>query len=147
MIWWQLKKNSLTLQINLMPAFTKVLFIDDDIITIRIYERLFKFMDFAEEFIAKRDGEQAKDYLLSNKFSIPDVIFVDLYMSVMSGSEFLEWFEKWCRIENIDVPVYVLSSSMSKDDFDQACAHKVNGYIVKPMTAAHLNEIASKYAE
>ena len=129
-----------------MPAFRKVLFIDDDIITISIYERMLKFMHFANEFVAKRDGEQAREYLLNNMSALPDIIFVDLYMTIMNGPEFLQWFEQWSQAENIDIPVYVLSSSLSKDDFEQASAFKVNGYIVKPMTAEHLNEICAKYA-
>jgi len=129
-----------------MPAFTKVLFIDDDIITISIYERMLKFTNFTGEFVAKRDGEQAKEYLVNNMSALPDIIFVDLYMTVMSGPEFLQWFESWCEAENIDIPVYVLSSSLSEDDFEQAKAFRVNGYIVKPMTVEHLSEISTKYA-
>ena len=129
-----------------MPAFTKILFIDDDIITISIYERMLKFTNFTDEFVAKRDGEQAREYLVNNMAALPDIIFVDLYMTVMNGPEFLQWFEQWSKTENIEIPVYVLSSSLSQDDFEQATAFKVNGYIVKPMTVEHLNEISAKYA-
>jgi len=129
-----------------MPAFSKVLFIDDDSMTVNIYERLLKHMHFTGEFVSKGDGEQAKEYLISNKSALPDIIFVDLYMTVMSGTEFLDWFKDWCKLEDINVPVYVLSSSLSKEDFEQVCAFNIAGYIVKPITAQHLNEISAKYS-
>jgi CitB family two-component system response regulator MalR len=129
-----------------MAAFTKVLFIDDDFITINICDRMMKLTDFAEEFVSSRDGLQGKEYLMKNMAALPDIIFVDLHMTVMNGWEFLEWFENWSQIQNLDIPVYVLSSSLSKEDFEQAYVFKVNGYIVKPMTAEHLNEICVKYS-
>ena len=129
-----------------MPAFSKVLFIDDDFITINICERMMNHKHFAAEFVSKRDGQQAKDYLLSHTSALPDVIFVDLHMTVMNGWEFLEWFEGWSQTNNIDIPVYVLSSSLSREDFEQAYVFKVSGYIVKPMTAEHLEEISIKYS-
>ena len=72
-----------------MPAFTKVLFIDDDYITTNICERMMKLIDFSEEFVSKRDGLQAKEYLLENMDALPDIIFVDLHMTVMNGWEFI----------------------------------------------------------
>lgn len=129
-----------------MPVFTKVLFIDDDFITINICERMMRLTQFGDEFVSCRDGLQGKEYLISNKSKLPDIIFVDLHMTVMNGWEFLEWFEAWSQASNIDIPVYVLSSSLSREDFEQAYIFKVNGYIVKPMTAEHLNEICAKYS-
>ncbi len=129
-----------------MPAFTKVLFIDDDFITISICERMMKFTRFTNEFISKRDGLQAKEYLLTNSAALPNIIFVDLHMTVMNGWEFLEWFEEWSKAEKVNIPVYVLSSSLSEEDFQQAYVFKVEGYIVKPMTAEHLNGICAKYS-
>jgi two-component SAPR family response regulator len=129
-----------------MPAFNKVLFVDDDTMTISIYERMLKLMDFTNEFIPCRNGEQAKNFLIQNRTSLPDIIFVDLHMSVMNGTEFLEWFQNWSQRFEIDLPVYVLSSSLSREDLDHANTFSVDGYIVKPMTPEHLNEISSKYA-
>ena len=129
-----------------MTAFTKVLFIDDDFITISICERMMKLTQFSNEFVSCRDGLQAQEYLINHKTQLPDIIFVDLHMTVMNGWEFLEWFGNWSKSLNVDIPVYVLSSSLSREDFEQAYVHKVDGYIVKPMTAERLNEICAKYS-
>src|ERR1700759_4352375 len=130
-----------------MPAFTKVLFIDDDYITTNNCERMMRLMNFFEEFVSKRDGLQAKEYLINNTSALPDIIFVDLHMTVMNGWEFLEWFRDWSQSNNLEIPVYVLSSSLSREDFEQAYVFKANGYIVKPMTVEHLHEISAKYSD
>ena len=129
-----------------MSSFTKVLFIDDDFITINICERMIKLTNFADEFVSCRDGLEGKDYLLRNRNALPEIVFVDLHMTVMNGWEFLEWLENWTNENSLDIPVYVLSSSLSKEDFEQAYVFKVDGYIVKPMMAEHLNAISLKYS-
>ena len=129
-----------------MPAFKKVLFIDDDPITIHISGRLMKLVEFAGEFVSCEDGSQAKDHLLNNIHDLPDIIFVDLHMAGMNGWQFLSWFENWPVIQHISIPVYVLSSSLSTEDLEQASVYKkVTGYIVKPVTTAHLDEVISKF--
>ena len=128
-----------------MTVFKKALFVDDDVIAINISERLLTLNGFAEEVVAKTDGEQAKTFLLHNKTDLPDIIFVDLYMSIMSGVEFIKWLNAWQAKENIHVPVYVLSSSMSIDDFNLVSKHQISGYIVKPLTSGHLKEITTKH--
>src|SRR5258708_37863291 len=114
-----------------MAVFTKVLFIDDDFITTNICERMMKLVDFTDEFISTADGLQAKEYMLANLSALPDIIFVDLHMTVMNGWEFLAWFESWSKSSGTKILVYVLSSSLSKEDFEQAYMYKVNGYIIK----------------
>ncbi len=129
-----------------MSAFKKVLFIDDDFITVNICQRMMGLVHFADEFVPCDDGQQAKDYLMSHMNDLPNIIFVDLHMTVMNGWEFLEWFENWLTNENLNIPIYVLSSSLSREDFDRAYVFKkVSGYIIKPMTAEHLNEAIEKF--
>ncbi len=126
-----------------MSNFNKVLFIDDDAITITIYQRTMRVSNFCDEVVTLSNGQQAKEYLLENVESLPNVIFLDINMHVMSGWEFLKWFEKWTMDLKIDVPVYVLSSSLSIEDAEKSKKFKlVRGYITKPITMAHLRIIA-----
>ena len=126
-----------------MSDFNKVLFIDDDTITITIYQRTMRVSNFCKEVVSCSNGQQAKEYLLENVNALPDVIFLDINMHIMTGWEFLKWFEKWALALNIDVPVYVLSSSLSLEDAERSkkCKH-VRGYITKPITIEHLRIIA-----
>jgi CheY-like chemotaxis protein len=131
-----------------MPVFKKILIVDDDIITITICTRMMKLSNFAEEVVARSDGQQAKEYLLKNAFSQPDVILLDLHMGIMNGWEFLEWYKKWTGAFNNYPPVYVLSSSLSHEDSKRSQAYEqVKGYIVKPITIDHLDEITSRFSQ
>jgi len=129
-----------------MQGFKKVLIADDDIIAITICERMMKIGNFAEEIVACSDGQKSREYLLANISSLPDIILLDLHMGMMSGWEFLNWYEKWSAGLNEYPPVYVLSSSLSAEDSKQAQAyHQVKGYIVKPITIEDMNVILAKY--
>jgi CheY-like chemotaxis protein len=128
-----------------MPGFKKILIVDDDIITVTICERMMKISNFAEEVVKCADGQQAREYLLKN-IPQPDVILLDLHMGIMNGWEFLEWYQRWTPAFNYP-PVYVLSSSLSQEDSKRSQAYEqVKGYIVKPITIDHLNEITSRFS-
>ena len=129
-----------------MAAFKKVLYVDDDVITVTIYTRTMKVCNFCEEVIARANGQLAKDYLMENQNSLPDIIFLDINMHVMTGWEFIEWFQKWAVPLKINVPVYMVSSSISREDEERAKTYNlVHGYIAKPITLDYLNKIVAKH--
>lgn len=128
-----------------MGTFNKILFIDDDTIAVIIYQRTMRISKFCNEVVSCSNGQQAKEYLLENVYALPDIIFLDIHMHIMNGWEFLKWFEKWALELKIDLPVYVLSSSLSVEDTDKSKKYKfVRGYISKPITMKHLNKIAAQ---
>jgi len=128
-----------------MPDFKKVLLIDDDEITVTICDRLMKISNFAAEVIACPDGQRATDYLVQNVSSLPEIILVDLQMGIMNGWEFLNWFQKWSASLLQCPAVYVLSSSLSHEDVQRSESYDcVKGFIVKPITVGHLNNIAAE---
>ena len=130
-----------------MPGFKKILIVDDDIITVTICERMMKISNFAEEVFTCADGQQAREYLINNSSSLPEIILLDLHMGIMNGWGFLEWYQKWTRAFNNYPPVYVLSSSLSHEDSKRSQAYEqVKGYIVKPITIHHLDEITSRFS-
>jgi CheY-like chemotaxis protein len=126
-----------------MSTFKKILFVDDDKITITIYQRTMRVSNFCDEVVARSNGLQAKEYLLENVDALPDIIFLDINMHIMTGWEFLKWYEKWAVDLKINVPVYVLSSSLSLEDAEKSKKCKfVRGYITKPITMEHLRIIS-----
>ena len=128
-----------------MPAFEKVLLIEDDAITITVCERLMKISNFANEVISCSDGRQAIEYLLHAISHLPEIILLDIHMGTMNGWEFLDWYEKWSASLVQCPPVYVLSSSLSTEDVKRSGSYvHVKDYIVKPITVEHLNSITAK---
>jgi len=129
-----------------MPVFKKVLLVEDDAITITICERLMKISDFANEVISCPDGRQAREYLIGNISSLPEIILLDLHMGTMNGWEFLEWYQEWADAIQQCPPVYVLSSSLSNEDIQRSEKYgNVKGFIIKPITVRHLNDITATH--
>jgi len=127
-----------------MPVFKKILLVEDDAITVTICERLMKISDFAGEVISCSDGRQASQYLLDSILSLPEIILLDLHMGIMNGWEFLDWYKKWAAPMQQCPPVYVLSSSLSDEDIRHSETYdQVKGFIIKPMTVEHLNDITT----
>ena len=129
-----------------MPAFTKVLFIDDDFITINICERMMRLIQFGDEFVSCRDGLQGKEYLISNTSKLPDIIFVDLHMTVMNGWEFLAKYNELEKEHKHKIVMVMLTTSL--DPNDEAKAKNIAGVTVfkhKPLTEHMVEEILQKY--
>ena len=126
-----------------MAVFEKVLFVDDDPIMVKITERMMQLLNFSNQFVAKKDGLQAKDYLISNTNELPDIIFVDLHMNVMNGWKFIEWFNEWSSSAKVKIPVYVLSSGLNEDG---SSLSDIEGYLLKPITAENLSDISEKHS-
>ncbi|MEM6603436.1 MAG: response regulator [Pseudomonadota bacterium] len=81
--------------------------------------------EIALDILHKRNGREDSPK--------PDVIFLDLNLPKMSGHEFLEQIQHDEKFN--DIPVVVLSSSVS--DSDILTSHSLNAhrYMVKPITA------------
>ncbi|NUN69443.1 MAG: response regulator [Bacteroidetes bacterium] len=74
--------------------------------------------------------------------SVPDLIFLDLWMPVLNGSDFLERV----RAENEwkDIPVIVMSAMQDKQAVERLVRLKISGYLVKPVTVEQLTERIAK---
>ncbi|MFT4521761.1 MAG: response regulator RpfG family c-di-GMP phosphodiesterase [Bacteroidia bacterium] len=72
---------------------------------------------------------------------MPDLIFLDINMPKMNGWDFLDAFTE----KTLKAPVYLLSSSINKQDFDKSETYEVvNGFISKPLMEEKLSEVLSK---
>jgi CheY-like chemotaxis protein len=74
---------------------------------------------------------------------MPDVIFLDLNMPIMSGLEFMTEIKKEDRLKQI--PIIIFSTSQLDDIIQEAKEHGAEDFISKPNNFNDLKEILSRY--
>jgi CheY-like chemotaxis protein len=100
---------------------------------------------FAKKVLEFCDSKEALKYLQDNQDNIaalPQVIFVDIYMPLLSGFEFMEAYDKLSPALKKNCKTYIISSTI--DDGDILRARRDNNVIsfqVKPITKEFLDRI------
>ena len=132
-----------------MANFKNVLLVEDDPITVLVCERITKLAGFTELFHSESNGLAAIEYLQTtakeNPESLPELIFLDINMPIMNGWEFLESFDAVGPLFSRIPIIYILSSTVDPEDQRKALSYSiVKNFISKPLTKAHLQEIAEE---
>jgi CheY-like chemotaxis protein len=125
-----------------------ILLIDDDESTNYLHRRLINKANCTHVLEIADDGKMALDYLAKAPVEnpLPDIIFLDINMPVMSGWEFLERYEKLSPGQKAKTVVVMLTTSLNEDDKIRASnIPAINEFRNKPLTADVLKEIISKY--
>ena len=129
-----------------------VLLVDDDETTNYINRRVLAKADIAGQVDVVTNGEEALDYLKQaglpgsgRAYRQPDLMFVDIKMSVMDGFEFLDEYQS-LPLEMKAGKLIMLSSSASFYDLHRLKQYPdVVQHIAKPLTTSHLAEILDAY--
>jgi CheY-like chemotaxis protein len=133
--------------------FDKILFVDDDPITLMLCKKVIAKSSFANEIATAQDGEEALKYFNTLKYDstkkitdkIPQLIFLDLNMPVMGGWEFLDHFTSDAYDEFSETKVIILSSTIDPEDLERAKKHPVIiDFLSKPITTSMLEYLKSK---
>ena len=111
-----------------------VLIIDDFITMRRIVRKILRDLDF-EDIIEAEDGSAALDILKRTKI---DLIVSDWNMPRMTGLELLKEVRSTDSIK--DTPFLMVTAEAQKENIVEAVKARVSNYIVKPFTAAVLEE-------
>jgi len=115
-----------------------VLIVDDFITMRRIVRKILRDLDF-EDIIEAEDGSAAMEVL--QRTSV-DLIISDWNMPKMTGLELLKQVRSTESLK--DTPFLMLTAEAQKENIVEAIKEKVSNYIVKPFTAAVLEEKLAK---
>ena len=123
----------------------KILLIDDDQVTNFFNRKLIEQSNTPIEVKTVNSVTDAITFLRDNKnYWIPDVIFVDIFMPIKSGWDFLEEFQQEFETNATTIKLYMLSSSTHNEDINKAKDHYlVKDYISKPLSSNILGDILS----
>lgn len=126
--------------------YKTILCIDDDPITIMLSEKVIAKASFCEKVLVAYDGEEAlkilDEIILNGNINIPEIIFLDLNMPVISGWDFLEIYTR--KYANIlkNTAIIILSSSIDPNEFLKAKNYPVvSHFLSKPITVELLNSL------
>jgi len=130
---------------EVQPKFETVMIIDDNIIDLYISSRMITKNNFGKKVLQYSAAEEALKYLKENQDNIPElpqIIFVDIYMPIMSGFEFLEAYDKLPLTLKDRCKVYIISSTIDNEDIARAKSDKnVVLFQVKPINKEFLCRI------
>jgi CheY-like chemotaxis protein len=116
---------------------SKLVIIDDDPIHHKIVQYMLTKNELSKETTYAFDGKLVLDYLEENKNKIttlPDYIFLDLYMPNTSGFDFLNRFQEIYKGLKKDIKIFVVSSSIFQMDINRTKNYPfVTQYITKPL--------------
>ncbi len=122
----------------------RILLIDDDAGNNTVSRIFLKRVAIETEIVAFTDPEQGLDYINSeySRSPVSTILLLDINMPVLSGWDVLDKFMRLPQDIKQHFTIYILTSSINKDDKDKAAAHPlVSAYIEKPMTIGLLNSL------
>ncbi len=117
---------------------TKILVVDDFSTMRRIVRNLLKELGFANVQEAE-DGVDALNKLRNDQF---DFVVTDWNMPNMTGIELLRAIRGDASLKHL--PVLMVTAEAKKENIIEAAQSGASGYIVKPFTAATLDEKLKK---
>ncbi len=132
--------------INSDSSCKKVMLIDDNEIDLFVHETILLASSFALKVIKENSAVKALEELkkLLNEAQLPDLIFLDLNMPVMTGFDFLKAFEALPADRIRSCKIVVLTSSALQEDMKSANEYSsVVKYLRKPLDITQLNEVKS----
>lgn len=116
-----------------------VLLVDDDEGDVFFIQEALEGSDQNYDLYHCVDGVCAQKFLQAEDKPRPDLILLDLNMPRMDGHEFLKWIK--AQEDYKDIPVGILTTSVSQDDISRSYKNYANFYITKPANLTELKNV------
>jgi CheY-like chemotaxis protein len=120
-----------------------ILLIDDDYIFNFLTRTVIVKMGFADDIKVALNGQEALDLISEHQKRsgcLPDFIFLDLNMPIMSGFEFLEIFRNMDFEGKEKIQIAIVSSSSDIGDIEKAHSYGIRHFIAKPISEKAIND-------
>ncbi|MBM1105587.1 response regulator [Aurantibacter crassamenti] len=125
-----------------------ILLLDDNYSTNFIHKKFIAYANCAKNVVDFQSGIDALEYLKIPENPIPELIFIDINMPIMSAWEFLENYSELEREDKDNAVIILLTTSLSpKDEEKAANIGQINGIWLKPLSEEKINAIIQKYFE
>lgn len=124
----------------------KIVVTDDDLDDREFFAAAVENLNLRHPVEFCKNGVELIDRLYDDKFDIPDIIFLDLNMPILSGFETLEQIRKNDKFRDIPV-IAIYSTSATQDGINNTFNLGANAYIVKPTSFNDLKKLVKKVLE
>ncbi|MDQ3071854.1 MAG: response regulator [Bacteroidota bacterium] len=123
-----------------------IIIIDDSTAEQRLYDEIFKKLDFDNEMCYFTEGEKALEYL-NTTAQIPFLIISDINMPKLNGFELRSKIHENQQLSLRCVPFLFFSTGADKDSVEDAYGMSVQGFFRKPMDIDELERTLRKIVE
>lgn len=121
----------------------KVLYIEDNIADIKLFEEAISFNELAINLEYVTDGQEMLNYFEASKKAhyrdLPDLIISDLNLPKISGQQVISVIKKDSVFKKI--PVIVFTTSKLKSDIEKCYEYGANAYLSKPVDIDKIFEL------
>ncbi|MGQ0701104.1 MAG: response regulator [Panacagrimonas sp.] len=121
-----------------------IMLVEDNPADLRLTQEVFEEAAFDHQLLVARDGEQALAMLRKQPphadLPTPDIVLLDLNIPRRSGLEVLRAAKQDPRLKR--VPILILSTSRSENDFAAAYDAGANAFVTKPTDWGEFAELA-----
>ena len=120
----------------------KILIVDDDTLTLELYNLLLEDMEELNYKTAANGSIALEDLEAWQPEEWPDFIFIDLHMPDMSGYEFIEAYQEKFSRGKKESQLFILTSSISHRDQEKVKEYPIiKGMLSKPLTEEVLENL------
>ena len=120
----------------------KVILVDDDEDDRVMFAEVINKCGIDTELKLLSNGKELMEQLDNKERPLPDLIFLDLNMPVLNGSECLQLIRNKEHFDQINVAIY--STSKSQKHIEQTFIDGANIFITKPHSINKLHEVIKK---
>ena len=124
--------------------YKSVLLVDDSYVDNLINRKMIQSNNFARTVTVIDSPIKALAYIQQcvDDGTLPEVVFLDIRMPEMDGFQFLETMNNIPGVQQANLKIYMLSSSLDPEDLKQIAGNNlVSKFISKPLTEKILKEI------
>lgn len=134
-----------------MTPLKTLILVDDDEIIVYLTRRIISETNLVELMQVFNNGQEALNYLTENASNpelLPEILFLDLFMPVMDGWQFLEEYGKLKPKLSRPIVIYIITSSVSNEDIIRAKKFSdVSDYLIKPLKKQDFIELINELYE